>query len=247
VPDPYAVLGLVPGATEAEAEVAYRRLLFQWHPDRHAGEGPEAVARAEARTRELNDAMAAIRGGARSDRVADPAPSGGGRSGWGDDPDPVGRSREHAPVPCPFCGEPMTSLAGFEDHLARAHPQAAHARARSSRARGHQARNRSRRWWPVPVGAFVVVNLVVVVVVIAGVAGLGGNDAVIDRLHSTTPSAMSSLAAADPGRCPDGRYPRASWWAPNGTCRDRSWPLGYLVVGMVPSLGYWAYRRTTRG
>jgi hypothetical protein len=35
--DPYAVLGVVPGATRGEVTAAYRRLAREWHPDRRAG------------------------------------------------------------------------------------------------------------------------------------------------------------------------------------------------------------------
>ena len=41
--DPYAVLGLEPGAPSAEVKAAYRRLARQWHPDKN--DAPEAEAR----------------------------------------------------------------------------------------------------------------------------------------------------------------------------------------------------------
>ena len=42
--DPYAVLGLTPGASEQEATAAWKRLAKRWHPDR-AGAGDLAVAK----------------------------------------------------------------------------------------------------------------------------------------------------------------------------------------------------------
>src|SRR5256885_10712182 len=37
--DPYALLGVAPGASERELTRAYRRLAKQWHPDRAGDEG----------------------------------------------------------------------------------------------------------------------------------------------------------------------------------------------------------------
>jgi hypothetical protein len=59
--DPLAVLGLRPGASQAEVEEAYRRLAKQWHPDR--ADGPDAVARMAA----INVAHDLLRAGARHD------------------------------------------------------------------------------------------------------------------------------------------------------------------------------------
>ena len=57
--DPYAVLGLRPGATEGEVAAAYRELAKLHHPDRTADDG--------ARMREVNAAYDAI-GRSRRDR-----------------------------------------------------------------------------------------------------------------------------------------------------------------------------------
>jgi len=72
--DPFAVLGVPPGATERELAAAYRRLAKRWHPDR-AGEG------AERRMAEINRAydlarVAARRSARSATAVADrPAPA----------------------------------------------------------------------------------------------------------------------------------------------------------------------------
>ena len=57
--DPYAVLGLRPGATEGEVAVAYRELAKLHHPDRSDDDG--------ARMREVNAAYDAIVRGRRGD------------------------------------------------------------------------------------------------------------------------------------------------------------------------------------
>jgi curved DNA-binding protein CbpA len=69
--DAHATLGLAPGASLDEAEEAYYRLLRLEHPDLHQGAGPERVAQAEQRTRELNAAISALR-----DRAAATAAAG---------------------------------------------------------------------------------------------------------------------------------------------------------------------------
>jgi hypothetical protein len=58
---PYEILGIRPTATVDEAEAAYRALLRECHPDLHAHAGPDAVAWAERRTRQLNAAIHDIR------------------------------------------------------------------------------------------------------------------------------------------------------------------------------------------
>lgn len=87
MPDPYRLLGVTPQSSPEEVETRYRLLLREYHPDLHLAEGPEAVARYEALTRQLNDAMARVRADWRSNGppgnpgghgVADPTPTGGG-------------------------------------------------------------------------------------------------------------------------------------------------------------------------
>ena len=54
--NPYRVLGLTEEATDAEVDLAYRRLIAQYHPDRMAGAADELRRQAEARAREINGA-----------------------------------------------------------------------------------------------------------------------------------------------------------------------------------------------
>lgn len=53
--DYFGVLGLVPGATDAQVRAAYRRLAKTFHPDLHAGS-----SRAQARMARLNAAKAVL-------------------------------------------------------------------------------------------------------------------------------------------------------------------------------------------
>ncbi len=61
--DPYAVLGLLPGATMEEVRQAWRRLSAENHPDRMTQRGapPEFVAIAAEKTAAINAAYARIR------------------------------------------------------------------------------------------------------------------------------------------------------------------------------------------
>ena len=45
--DPYRVLGLTDEATDAEIDLAYRRLIVQYHPDQLAGAADELRRQAE--------------------------------------------------------------------------------------------------------------------------------------------------------------------------------------------------------
>ena len=74
--DPYQVLGISPGATTAEIEETYHRLLRSHHPDLHQDATAEELAAAGDRTRALNEAMAAIRAGARPTVRPVPRPAG---------------------------------------------------------------------------------------------------------------------------------------------------------------------------
>ena len=60
-PDPYQVLGIPRDAGAQAAKTAWRQALRVFHPDRVAGQGPEMIALAERKTRELNAAYEAIR------------------------------------------------------------------------------------------------------------------------------------------------------------------------------------------
>ena len=59
-PDPYAVLGVAPGATFEQVRQAWRARITQYHPDKVAHLAPEFRALAEQKTRELNEAVAAL-------------------------------------------------------------------------------------------------------------------------------------------------------------------------------------------
>jgi DnaJ-domain-containing protein 1 len=57
--DPYGVLGVTADASDAEIDLARRRLLGQHHPDRATGDADRRVA--EQRTRAINAAYDRIR------------------------------------------------------------------------------------------------------------------------------------------------------------------------------------------
>jgi DnaJ like chaperone protein len=61
--DPYAVLGLLPGASMEDVRAAWRRLVGEFHPDRMIAQGAPAafVAIAQAKTAAINAAYAQIR------------------------------------------------------------------------------------------------------------------------------------------------------------------------------------------
>lgn len=92
----YQVLGVGTGADPAEIRRAYLRLARAHHPDAHTGEGSAALASAERRMREVNEAWAVLRDPVRRRRYDDevrqgtagrrpPAPAGPdgpARPGW---------------------------------------------------------------------------------------------------------------------------------------------------------------------
>jgi DnaJ-domain-containing protein 1 len=59
--DPYRPFGLASDASDAEIDLAYRRLISHYHPDKLAGAAPELQQQAEAKSRELNAAYDRIR------------------------------------------------------------------------------------------------------------------------------------------------------------------------------------------
>ncbi len=59
--DAYSALGLLPGASDAEIEQAYRRLISEYHPDRVANAARGIREHAETRARELNVAVETLR------------------------------------------------------------------------------------------------------------------------------------------------------------------------------------------
>lgn len=54
--DPYLALGLTEEASDAEVDLAYRRLIAQYHPDKLSGVAEELRRQAETRAREINGA-----------------------------------------------------------------------------------------------------------------------------------------------------------------------------------------------
>ena len=54
--DPYAALGLTAEASDAEVDLADRRLIAQYHPDKLAGAAEELRHQAETRARAINGA-----------------------------------------------------------------------------------------------------------------------------------------------------------------------------------------------
>ncbi|MGY0610846.1 MULTISPECIES: J domain-containing protein [unclassified Luteimonas] len=64
----WSVLGLGPEASEAEVDLAYRRLMAQYHPDRMTGAAPELLEQAQRRAAEINQAYDRIRNKRRSGR-----------------------------------------------------------------------------------------------------------------------------------------------------------------------------------
>ena len=59
--DPYAVLGIDRGASDAEVKRAYRKLMSQHHPDKLGNVPDELKRRAEERSRDINAAYEQVR------------------------------------------------------------------------------------------------------------------------------------------------------------------------------------------
>ena len=59
--NPYGVFGLTAEASDAEVDLAYRRLISQYHPDRLAGVAPELQRQAETKASEINAAYDRIK------------------------------------------------------------------------------------------------------------------------------------------------------------------------------------------
>ena len=67
--DPYAILGLAPGAAAPDVAAAYRAQAKRWHPDHGGGE------EAQRRMAEINAAYDLLRAGAVQERSRPPAPA----------------------------------------------------------------------------------------------------------------------------------------------------------------------------
>ncbi len=59
--NPYRVFGLTAEASDAEIDLAYRRLISQYHPDKLAGVAPELQRQAEIKARDINAAYDRIK------------------------------------------------------------------------------------------------------------------------------------------------------------------------------------------
>src|SRR3546814_3869232 len=57
----WRVLGLTDEASDAEVDLAYRRLITQYHPDKLSGAADELRRQADARAREINTAYDSIK------------------------------------------------------------------------------------------------------------------------------------------------------------------------------------------
>ena len=59
--NPYRVFGLTAEASDAEVDLAYRRLMSQYHPDKLSGVAPELQRQAEVKASEINAAYDRIK------------------------------------------------------------------------------------------------------------------------------------------------------------------------------------------
>ena len=59
--NPYRVLGLTEDASDAEVDLAYRRLITQYHPDKLSGVAEELRRQAEGKARTINAAYDRIK------------------------------------------------------------------------------------------------------------------------------------------------------------------------------------------
>ena len=59
--NPYRVFGLTAEASDAEVDLAYRRLMSQYHPDKLSGVAPELQRQAEEKASESNAAYDRIK------------------------------------------------------------------------------------------------------------------------------------------------------------------------------------------
>lgn len=59
--NPYRVFGLTAEASDAEIDLAYRRKMSQYHPDKLAGAAPELQRRAKVKAQEINTAYDRIK------------------------------------------------------------------------------------------------------------------------------------------------------------------------------------------
>jgi hypothetical protein len=76
VDDPYAILGVDPGAAQAELTAAYREQAKRWHPDRNGGaESERRMAQVNAAYDLLRAGWSPVSGTPARERAAAPAPA----------------------------------------------------------------------------------------------------------------------------------------------------------------------------
>jgi curved DNA-binding protein CbpA len=131
VADPYRVLGVDRSWSLADIERRYREQVRASHPDNHAGEGADAVAEANRRTIELNQAMAELRESHHDRRrpvdgfTAADGDDFGVTFGWtaAAEEDERIHQATHWSVaqPCPMCDEMFVALDDYLAHVAMVH------------------------------------------------------------------------------------------------------------------------------
>src|SRR4051812_50056399 len=100
--DPFAILGIAPGAADRELSAAYRELAKRWHPDQGGGE------EAARRMAEINAAYDLLLAGAMHQSAAAKAPPRAGprRGAWLPDAGRRGPRPGAAPAPPAARGGP---------------------------------------------------------------------------------------------------------------------------------------------
>ncbi len=89
--NPYEVLGVRPGATEAEVKKAYRALVKQYHPDNYKDHPLEGLAK--EKMQEINEAYDALTSGRASAQGAYGAGNQGAGAGQGPQAGPYGQGQ----------------------------------------------------------------------------------------------------------------------------------------------------------
>jgi len=156
------VLGVAPSATLDDIETTYRQLLRAHHPDLHHDDSEAELAAAEARTRDLNQAIALIRAGWRPSSRWDGGFRVDDTTDWFGYPHADDRTAQ--PIECPLCRSTFDDPGVFRLHLDRVH----HLRADTFMAAPRVRTDRLHwmAWIPAPpltFGALLFVYLVVVI------------------------------------------------------------------------------------
>lgn len=183
--DPYEVLGLDPTATLADAEDAYHACMRREHPDLHHGAGPERVAEAERRTRELTSAISTIRddrtirADVRSGAAGPDDPRDGGSGATGsataDGPGPIWSDEPPEPevstAACPWCGRRFARATELKDHVFDEHDLRVDRRPRGGLF-GGRIHRMTQAAAHLPLWGVIPINLALATVVGVGVAAL---------------------------------------------------------------------------